>query len=142
VCGLFFLVDPRSAWREFVCCPYGCRAIWRRLRSNERVAAYYDKKEGRKKKFEINRRRNRQGASAKPKPEPKPEPTPPSAADEGVSAEIITHLQFVVGLFELRRVGRDEIVELFGMIWRQRQSGYRPSAGYGAPGTRRASRGS
>jgi hypothetical protein len=140
LCGLFFLVDWRSVWRKRVCCPYGCRPIWRRLRSNERVAKYYESETGRKKKRAINHRRNRQGASAKPTP--KPEPIAPPPPDEDVSAEIITHLQFVVGLFEGRRVGREEIITLFRTIWRQRKIGGGPSLGYGAPQTRRASRGS
>ena len=139
VCRLFFLVDPRSAWREFVCCPYGCRPIWRRQRSNERVADYYEKASGREKKRAINRRRNRQGASAKRKQ--KPEPAPPRPADEEVSPEIITHLQSVLSLFEDRRVGRDEIIALLMKIRRQRQIGRRPSSGYGALQTRRKSRG-
>jgi hypothetical protein len=140
VCGLFFLVDPRSAWREFVCCPYGCRPIWRRRLSNKRVATYYEGEAGRKKKRAINRRRNRQGASAKPKQ--RPEPAPPRPADEEVSPEIITHLQSVLSLFEDRRVGRHEIIALLMKIRRQHQIGRRRSSGYGAPQTRRTSRGS
>lgn len=142
LCRLFFLADYRNAGREHVCCPYGCRPMWQRQCSDERVAKYYDKPEGREKKRALNRRRNRQGASAKPKPTPKPEPMPPPPPDEDVSSEIITHLQFVVGLFEERRVGRDEIVTLLRRIWRQHKIGPGPSRGYGALQKRRTSRGS
>lgn len=139
VCRLFFLADCRNVWRDNVCCPYGCRSIWCRQLSDKRVKAYYRTRAGKRKKPALNRRRNRQGASAKPQPEPEPIPPPPP--DEEVSAEIITHVQFVVGVFEERRVGRDEIIALFRTIWRQRKIEDCPSADYGAPQTRRKSRG-
>jgi hypothetical protein len=135
VCRLFFLADYRNVWRKHVCCPYGCRVIWRRERSNTRVAAYYDTETGRKKKRALNRRRSLRGGRAEP------ETPPPPPADEEVAPEVVTHLQFVVGLFEGRRVGRDEIIALLAKILRQHKMGRRRWRGYGAPQTRRKSRG-
>jgi hypothetical protein len=136
VCRLLFLVDPRNAWRKCVCCPYGCRPIRRRRRSNERVAAYYCTPAGRQKKRALNRARSLRAA-----PCPGVETPPPLRADDEFTPEVITHVQVVVSLFEGRRVGRDEIIALLAKILRQRQMARRRRGGYGAPQMRRKSRG-
>ena len=136
MCGLFFLVDPRNAWRECVCCPYGCRAVRRRQRSNERVKAYYRTPSGKQKKRALNRARSLRATSSR-----EPEVPPPPPADDEFTPEVITHVQLVVGLFEGRRVGRDEIILLLERILRQRHMGGRRRGGYGAPQMKRKSRG-
>jgi hypothetical protein len=135
VCRLFILVDPRNAWRKHVCCPYGCRPIRRRQRSNERVAAYYRTPAGKQKKRALNRARSLRTTSP-----PEPQASPPLDDDE-FSREVVTHVQVVVSLFEGRRVGRDEVIALLAKILRQRHMGGRRRGGYGAPQVKRKSRG-
>jgi hypothetical protein len=136
VCGLFFLVDPRNAWCEFVCCPYGCRAVRRRQQSNERVKAYYRTDAGKQKKRALNRARSLRATSP-----PEPEVPPPPPADDEFTPEVVTHVQLVVSLFEERRVGREEILALLTKILRQHKIGRRHSSGYGAPQLEMKSRG-
>ena len=133
---LFFLIDPRNAWQDCVCCPYGCRAIRRRQVSNKRVKAYYRTDAGRQKKRALNRLRSLRAAAPA-----EPEAESPSADEQNVSSEIITHVQVVMSLFEGRPVRRDEVVELFAQILRQRSMGGRHRGGYGAPQMTRNSRG-
>lgn len=57
-CGIRFLVDPRSAGRENLRCPFGCRQHYRKQRSNERSKAYYRTDSGRRKKELLNARRS------------------------------------------------------------------------------------
>jgi hypothetical protein len=136
VCRLFFLVDPRNAWRDCVCCPYGCRAIRRQQRSNDRVRAYYRTDAGRQKKRALNRARSLRAARSC-----QGEAPPPPPADDEFTPEVITHVRVVVSLFEGRRVGRDEIILLLERILRQRHMGGGRRGGYGAPQMKRTSRG-
>lgn len=136
MCRLFFLVDPRNAWRECVCCPYGCRTVRRRQQSNERVTAYYRTDAGKQKKRALNRARSLKATSAS-----EPEAPPPPPIDAELTPEVVTHVHVVVSLFEGHRVGRDEIILLLERILRQRHMGTRRRDGYGAPQLERKSRG-
>ena len=126
VCRLFFMVDPRNAWRDCVCCPYGCRTVRDRQRSNERVRAYYRTDAGKRKKRALNRARSLRAAPARRSETPSP------PAEDELAPEVVTHVQVVISLFEGRRVARDEIISLLERILRQRHIGGRPSRGYGA----------
>jgi len=126
VCQLFFLVDPRNAWRECVCCPYGCRAVRRAQRSNERVRAYYRTDVGKRKKRALNRARSLRTGPARGSE------APPPPADDEFTPEVVTHVQVVVSLFEGRRVTRDEITTLLERILRQHHMGGDPRRSYGA----------
>ena len=58
-CGILFLAHPRNASRCDLRCPFGCREIHRKERSNQRSVAYYRRPGGRRKKRVINRKRAR-----------------------------------------------------------------------------------
>jgi hypothetical protein len=54
---------------------------------------------------------------------------------------MIVHIQLVTSIIERRRVSRSETIELIAWVLSQRRMGRDLSAGYGAPQTRRKSRG-
>jgi hypothetical protein len=136
VCRLFFLIDPRAAWHECVCCPYGCRLIRQRERSDKRVKAYYQTREGRLKKAAHNRTRSLKEAA------PAAQAPAPPTEDAGPSPAIITHLQIVTSLFEGRPVGREEIVALLARNVRQHMIGRLPLKAYVRSRSKMTSRGS
>jgi hypothetical protein len=77
--------------------------------------AYYQTKEGKKKKQGLNQRR---GASGR---EPASVPGPTAVWPE----PLVAHVQGVVSLIEGRRVSREEILEVMAEVLRQRGLGRR-----------------
>lgn len=113
-CRIFFLTDPCNAGRCDLGCPFGCQQAHRKQQSNRRSTAYYQDKEGKGKKRELNAKRRKRGAaptapepaSAVPSPPPWPRP-------------IVDYLCMVVGLIEGRRVSVTEILEMLYRTVRQ-----------------------
>jgi hypothetical protein len=117
-------------------CPFGCRQERRRRQTNLRSDTYLRTAYGRRKKAERNRQRRKLSAdqvAATPPPEPQ---TP-----EDLGPDMIAHIQVVMSIIERRRVSREEAVTLIRWVLRQRHMGCRRRGGYGAPQTRRKSRG-
>jgi len=135
-CGIRFFTDPRNAGRKDLRCPFGCRAEHRRKETNKRSDTYLGTEYGRRQKAKRNRERHTQSArhiAANTPPEPE---TP-----EDLGPDMIAHIQLVTSIIERRRVSRSETIELIAWVLSQRRMGRGPSASYGAPQTRRTSRG-
>ena len=56
-CGIRFLTSKSNRGREDLRCPFGCRELNRRRKTNERGKRYYNSKKGRKKKKQRNKKR-------------------------------------------------------------------------------------
>lgn len=63
-CWIFFLTDPRNAGREDLGCPFGCAALHRSERSDERSIRYNASPVGKAKRHQ--RREERRRAAAEP----------------------------------------------------------------------------
>ena len=123
-CRIFFLTDPRNAWRKDggeagrkdLGCPFGCAEAHRQQQSKRRSVAYYQTKEGQKKKQQLNQRRRASGLGQAPVEEVSaaawPEP-------------LVEHVRVVVSLIEGRRVSRQEILEMLAKVLRQQGMGRR-----------------
>jgi len=124
-CGIRFLTDPRNAGRrddrqggrKRLGCPFGCREAHERQESIRRSVAYYQSKEGKKKKQALNQRRQRSGTGTPP--EQKVE-APPRTVSCPWPAAIVEHVRVVVSLIEGRRVSWEEILEMLAKVLRQR----------------------
>jgi hypothetical protein len=131
-----FFTDPRNAGRDDLRCPFGCRAEHRRRQTNVRSDTYLSTEYGRRQKAERNRRRRKRVADPG-HAEPPPEPETP----EDLGPDMIAYIQMVMSIIERRRVSRDETIDLIKWVLSQRHMGSRRRGGYGAPQTRRKSRG-
>lgn len=130
-CGIFFLTDPRNAWRKDgheidrrndLGCPFGCSEAHCKEQSTRRSVAYYQSEEGKKKKRDLNQRRRRPIA---PNP-PKQEAEAPSQAVACPWPEpVVEHVRVVVSLIEGRQVSREEILEMLAKVLRQQGLGRR-----------------
>ena len=124
-CGIVFLTDPRNAGRrderqggrKRLGCPFGCREAHERQGSTRRSVAYYQSKEGKKKKQALNQRRRRSGRGQAL--EPKVEAPPPAVSCRWPAA-VVEHVRMVVSLIEGRRVSLEEILEMLANVLRQR----------------------
>jgi len=120
-CRIFFLTDPRNAGRRDLGCPFGCREAHGKHQSNCRSKAYYQTKEGKGKKRDLNAKRRKHAAvpsaSEPTATPPEPGPTAPESAPATPSPppwprSILQYLCMVVGLIEGRRVSVSEILEM------------------------------
>ena len=107
-CGILFFTHPRNKGRNDLGCPFGCREARRREKSTQRSVAYYRSKDGKKKKIELNQRRNQEEDSRDSKGHG-PEPDQP----------ILLHIGMVVSLIEGRRVVLETIRALVAKLLRQ-----------------------
>jgi hypothetical protein len=112
-CQILFFTHQRNAGRSDLGCPFGCRQAHRRKKSTERSTAYYRSEEGKKKKIELNQRRNRI------------EDICGSTSDRivgiGIEADqrILLHIQVVVSLIEGYRVVLKIIKTVVAKLLRQ-----------------------
>jgi hypothetical protein len=112
-CQILFFTHPRNAGRNDLRCPFGCRQAHRRQKSAERSAAYYQSKEGKKKKVELNQRRNRIKDIAASRSD--------GAAGMKIEADqaIFSHIQVVISLIEGYQVLLETIKTLVAKLLRQ-----------------------
>ena len=111
-CGIWFLTKRCNRKQRSLSCPFGCRVSRAYRLSTERSRAYYQSPEGRKKKRELNRKRDRR------KVEPKPVV---KALSEYPSEGLIKHAVFVLKLARVKPC-RDDVIEFLReshVIWRQ-----------------------
>jgi hypothetical protein len=110
-CRILFFTHPRNEGRNDLRCPFGCREFRRRQQSTQRSVAYYRSKEGKKKKIELNQRRNQEKDSRSSTEHigSKVEPDP----------TILSHIQMVVSLIEGCRVDLETIKSLVAKLLRQ-----------------------
>jgi hypothetical protein len=114
-CGIFFLTHPRNAGRCDLGCPFGCREEHRRRAAIQRSTAYYQDKEGKRRKAIQNGRRRQVPKQPAAKPAPSlPWPRP-----------IVGYVRVVVGLIEGRTVTLEEVVEMLRQKMRQHSMGRR-----------------
>lgn len=116
---------PRGK-RQDLGCPFGCSEAHREQQSTKRSVAYYQSKEGRDKKRDLNQRRPAAcrvqipvpaTRSAQPPAQPKNPPAPPAHAPW--PQPIVEHVQRVVSWIEHRRVVRAEILQVLTNVLRQ-----------------------
>jgi hypothetical protein len=118
-CRIFLLTDSRNAGRKDedevgrkdLGCPFGCSQAHRKEESTRRSVAYYQTKEGRKKKQWLNQRRRASAGGRTPvgeAPAPGPWPEP-----------VVEHVRVVVSLIEGRPVSRPEILRMLAKVLRQ-----------------------
>lgn len=113
-CGIFFVAHRRNAKRKDLRCPFGCRPAHRKRQSNLRSAAYYQDKEGKDKKKDLNaKRRKRPVQQTAPMPEPKPMFAPPWPRS------ILVYLAMACGLIERRRLVVADIMAMLVRTVRQ-----------------------
>ena len=112
-CQILFFTHPRNAGRNDLRCPFGCRQAHRRQKSAERSAAYYQSKEGKKKKVELNQRRNRIKDMAASRSD--------GAAGKKIEADqaIFSHIQVAISLIEGYQVLLETIKTLVAKLLRQ-----------------------
>ena len=119
-CRIYFLTDRRNAGRkderdvgrQDLRCPFGCSKAHDKQQSTQRSVAYYQTKEGKKKKQRLNQRR-------KTGKTPVPENEPPQPACASWPQPVVEHVRVVVSLIEGRRVSRDEILQMLTEVLRQ-----------------------
>ena len=136
-CGIHFFTDVRNAGRTDLRCPFGCRRERRRQLGAMRSFRHYRRKHGRELKTALNgkrRRAARQPIALEAPPEPPRRP-------EDLGPDMIAYIQLLTGIIERRAVSRAEAMALIAWVLRQRSFGERRRTGYGAPQTRRKSRG-
>jgi len=124
-CRIFFLTDPRNAGRKgerhvgrkHLGCPFGCREAHARQESIRRSVAYYQTKEGKKKKCWLNQRRRASGQGNPPEQETE-------ASSQALSSPwpepVVEYVRVVVSLIEDRPVSREEILRMLAKVLRQR----------------------
>lgn len=56
-CHILFISSCCNQHRDDICCPFGCREVRKKLKSNERSIKYYQDPLGKKKKQIINQKR-------------------------------------------------------------------------------------
>jgi hypothetical protein len=112
-CRILFFTHPRNKGRKDIGCPFGCRESGRREKSTQRSVDFYRSKDGRKKKIELNQRRNKKKGwhvSTNPMPvvmEVEPDRT------------LLLHIRMVISLIEGYRVDLETITALVVKFLRQ-----------------------
>ena len=126
-CRIFLLTDPRNAGRKDesdvgrkdLGCPFGCSEAHSKEESTRRSVAYYQTKEGKKKKETLNQRR-RGSVGGKPPFKPAKEAEAPTqAVCCRLPEPMVEHVRVVVSLIEGRPVSREEILEMLSKVLRQ-----------------------
>lgn len=112
-CRIFFFIHPRNAGRVDLGCPFGCRQVRRRQKSNQRSADYYRDEAGREKKRVLNARRARRPVVEPPAGAPAPDPSLPWPR------RLLLYVRLVVALIEARPVSLAEVVEMLTRTVRQ-----------------------
>jgi hypothetical protein len=56
-CHILFITSRCNQHRNDICCPFGCREVRKKLKSNKRSIKYYQDPSGKKKKQVINQKR-------------------------------------------------------------------------------------
>jgi len=106
--------------RQDLRCPLGCRAAHRRQSSTQRSVAYYRTAEGQEKKKLQNGKR---------RPE-KPADLVGKGERATCDAALVVYVAMVVSLIEGRRVGEEEIRELWARAVRQHRMARRRRIDY------------
>jgi hypothetical protein len=109
-CGIFFPTHPRNAGRRDLRCPFGCRQAHGKHCSTQRSVAYYRTKQGRFKKSMHNGKRKRREKPGVPGEGA--ESTKPDTQAGGYDEAMIEHVRMVTGLFEGRKVSRQEVLKM------------------------------
>jgi hypothetical protein len=107
-----FFTHPRNAGRKDLGCPFGCRDAHRRQSAIRRSTEYYQTKEGKEKKRQLNAARSEQNRLS----------GPIADDDDGVSeidGATVGHIQLVTSLIEDRWIGLAEIFTMLDKILRQ-----------------------
>jgi len=118
-CGILFFTHPRNAGRNDLRCPVGCRQAHRRQSSIKRSVEYYQSKEGKGKKRDLNARRKK----ALPASDCIEEQVL-QAVEEQIDPTLILHIQLTTSLIEGRTVGLPGILVMLGNILRQHSIGF------------------
>jgi hypothetical protein len=113
-CRIFFLTHLRNAGRRDLRCPFGCREAHRKEQSNRRSTAYYQDKEGKEKKRQLNARRCKSTPAPAASGLAPAVPSPPAWP-----RPMVDYLCMAVGLIERRRVSVAEILEMRARTVRQ-----------------------
>jgi hypothetical protein len=122
-CGIHFLCDARNHGRRDLGCPFGCQQAYRRQRSAQRSADYYQSDEGKaKKKFHNGKRGRKRDGLPGPRPALRRRRAPPGLR---VQAGLLDYLSRVVSLIEGRRIHRATIRALLQQAVRQHSMGRR-----------------
>jgi len=104
---------PRGK-RQDLGCPFGCSAAHRKHQSSRRSVAYYQSREGRKKKQRLNQRRPAACRGQAPVPS-----APPAKPPAPWPEPVVAHVQMVVRWIERRPVSRTETLQLLTNVLRQ-----------------------
>ena len=112
-CRILFFTHPRNKGRNDLGCPFGCRESRRRQKSTQRSVAYYRSKEGKKKKIELNQRRNQR------KDSPGSIGHGPVGSKVELDVKIFSHIQMVISLVEGYRVGLETTKAIVAKLLRQ-----------------------
>jgi hypothetical protein len=111
-------VHPRSAWRDDVRCPFGCRQWHRRRSSTARSLEYYRSDEGKSKKRDLNERRKAE-VKKKGKSKAQREAARRASAKTKAREDILSYVQMLTGMIEDRPVSREEIETMLAEEARQ-----------------------
>ena len=107
-----FFTHPRNAGRNDLGCPFGCRQTHRRKNAIQRSTEYYQTKEGKIKKKDLNSRRGQQNRL--------PESSRDENGNDDSGSEIdnatVCHIKVVTSLIEGRDVGLAEITAMLHKI--------------------------
>ena len=115
---------PRGK-RQDLGCPFGCSEAHGKQQSTRRSVAYYQSKEGRDKKRDLNQRRPAVCRSQAPGLPVQPVKPPAQPLTTPWPEPIVEHVQMVVSWIEHRVLSRAEILQLLTNVLRQQGMGRR-----------------
>ena len=127
-CQILFFTHPRNAGRNDLGCPFGCREAHRRQNAIRRSIEYYQTKEGKQKKKQLNDARSEPNRLSEPIQDEQGNDDYRCAVDDAT----VGHIQLVTSLVEGRWVGLAEIFAILGKILRQHSIDSAVKLPYGA----------
>ena len=101
-CQVPFLTSVSNRGRNDIRCPFGCRELHKKQQSNKRVNDYYQSKEGKKKKQQLNQNRKKGG--------PIQANAPPEKRD------IIIYIRFIISCIWNYKIDWSKAVEYYHTV--------------------------
>lgn len=98
-CGILFINNPRNIGRNDIGCPFGCRDEHRKRCSSKRSSEYYQTKEGKIKRKQLNDCRKNKNSQNQNQDLNKPKDT-----KNPLVHTYLLHIQLIISLIEKRHI--------------------------------------
>jgi len=122
-CDILFFTDPRNINRNDLGCPFGCRQSYRKISAARRVKAYYQTKDGKRKKSRLN------NASYQSRCASLKKIMHGQCVDGQSDKSLLIYLRVLISMIEARRVALEEIISML-KDFRQHSIDIRERIGY------------